>query len=231
MGAVLSDTRRSITSWCRRHTLGGDGAVAARRRGTQTGEAGGLTPEQELELIDMLRGRWPEEHALDDELWSRRTVATLVERRFGLTLSPTDVGHYLDSWGLAPRKPAQRACGLCVDAVTDWVEHVYPEVMRSAREHRMDLWWLGRTRLHGTTPAADVLSAASVRGQIRFMILTPSLDPPLPREFLLRLCGPDRRGAHIVVDGSWVSSQLPRRLPRTIVTHLLPSCARTARTA
>ncbi|MFY1636563.1 helix-turn-helix domain-containing protein [Solwaraspora sp. WMMB335] len=205
--------------------------MAARRRGTGTGDAGGLTPEQELELIDMLRGRWPQEYALADELWSRRTVATLVERRFGLALSPTDVGHYLDAWGLAPKRPAERACGLCVAAVSDWVDTVYPDLMRTARDHRTDLWWLGRTRLHGTTPAADVLSAASVRGQIRFMILTPSLDPPLPREFLLRLSGPDRRGAHIVVDGSWVSSELPRRLPRGIVTHLLPSCARTTRAA
>jgi len=201
--------------------------VAARRRGPRTGERGELTPDQELDLIDVLRGRWPEAYALDDELWSRRTVATLIERRYNLTLSPTQVGHYLDAWGLAPRQPTERACGLCADSVTDWMDQVYPDVARSAREHRAELWWLGRIRLHGTTPAADVLSATSIRGQVRFMILTPTIDPPLPRDFLLRLCGPDRRGAHVIVDGSWIRSQLPRRPPRQVVIHLLPSCART----
>ena len=44
MRVALRDARRSVTSWCRRHTIGGDGAVAAVRRGQRQGEPGGTQP-------------------------------------------------------------------------------------------------------------------------------------------------------------------------------------------
>jgi hypothetical protein len=215
-----------VTSWCRRHTIGGDGGVAPRHRGTETGEPEPLSREQELDLIDVLRGRWPEEFGLSDELWSRHGVAALVQRLYGLTPTTRDIGRYLRAWGLWAREPTDRACALCATAVARWMETDYPAIARSAQEHRAELFWVGRTRLHGVSPPADVLSAISTRGRMRFMIITPSVDPPLPRDFLLRLPGPDGRTAHVVVDGSWARRDWPRRVPRQIVLHPLPSCAR-----
>lgn len=185
-----------------------------------------LSRAQELDLIEQLRGRWPEEFGIDEPLWSRRGLATLVERLYGLTLSTAEVGHYLRSWGIWARQPIDRACALCANAVARWVQTEYPAIARSAREHRGELYWVGRTRLHGVTPAAAVLSAVSTRGQIRFMIVTPALDPPLPRDFLLRLPGPTGRTTHVVIDGSWARRDWPRRVPRHIVLHPLPSCER-----
>ena len=89
VGVALRDARRSVTSWCRRHTIGGDGAVAAVRRGQRQGEPGTLSREQELELIDVLRGVHPDEFGLDEELWTRQSLATLIQRRFDL---PMDAG-------------------------------------------------------------------------------------------------------------------------------------------
>src|SRR5690606_8741878 len=187
VGALLGDTRpvlsaarrRSVSSWCRRNTIGGDGAVAARPR-SQGSDPQPLSRAQELDLIEQLRGRWPEEFGIDEPLWSRRSVATLVERLYGLTLSTAEVGYYLRAWGIWARQPTDRACALCADAVARWVQNEYPAIVRSAREHHAELHWVGRTRLHGVTPAAAVLSAVSTRGQIRFMIVTPTVDPPLP---------------------------------------------------
>jgi transposase len=224
VGVALKDARRSVTSWCRRHTIGGDGAVAA-HRGQRPGE-GSLSRQQELELIDGLRGTYPDGFALDDELWTRQSLAELIQRRYDLTLDASEVGAYMRAWGLGPREPRERACGLCVDAVADWMEHHYPGIVRSAQEHHAEVYWLGRTRLHGVVPAADVLSAASIRGRVRFMITTPSVDPPLPRDFVLRLSGEAGRTVHVIVDGSWTTSQWPRRLPPRIVLHPLPSCGR-----
>jgi hypothetical protein len=200
--------------------------VAAVRRGQRSGEQGSLSREQELELIDVLRGTYPDGFGLDEELWSRQSLATLVQRRYGLALDPADIGVYMRAWGLRVREPRERACGLCVDAVLDWMDRAYPAIARSAQEHHADVYWIGRTRLHGVVPAADVLSAVSIRGRIRFMIATPSVDPPLPRDFLLRLSGDDGRTVHVIVDGSWPSGTWPRRLPPRIVAHPLPSCGR-----
>ena len=202
--------------------------MAAVRRGQRNGEPDTLSREQELELIDVLRGTFPDGFGLDEELWSRQSLATFIRRRYELPIDPTDVAAYMRAWGLRPREPRERACGLCVDSVLRWMEHDYPAIMRSAQDHHADICWIGRTRLHGVVPAADVLSAVSVRGRVRFMVATPSVDPPLPRDFLLRLSGEAGRTVHVIVDGSWPTSSWPRRLPPRIVLHPLPSCGRGA---
>jgi len=185
-----------------------------------------LSRDQELDLIEALRGSYPDDFGIDEELWTRQSVAALAQRRYGLAVDATEMGGYLRAWGLGPRRPTDRACGLCVDAVATWVEREYPAIVRTALEHRADVWWIGRTRLHGVVPAADVLSAVSGRGRVRFLIATPNVNPPLPRDFLLRLSGADGRNIHVVVDGSWTRSEWPRRLPARIVLHALPSCGR-----
>lgn len=202
--------------------------MAARRPGQRSGEPDPLSREQELDLIDALRGTYPDELGLDGELWTRQSVSALVERLYGLHLGPAEMGRYLRAWGLGPREPTDRACGLCVDAVARWVEHDYPAIVRAAQEHHADLVWIGRIRLHGVVPAADVLSAASTRGRTQFMITTPSIDPPLPRDFLLRLSGSPGRPVYVVVDGSWARPEWPRRVPPRIALHPLPSCERGA---
>jgi transposase len=200
--------------------------VVARRPRQRKGEPEPLDREQELGLIDALRGVFPDQIGLDGQLWTRQSVSALIERCYGLHLSDAEVGRYLGAWGLGPRKPTERACGLCVDAVARWVEHEYPALVRAAQEHHAELVWVGRTRLHGVSPSADVLSAMSIRGRIQFMITTPSIDPPMPRDFLLRLSGDPGQPVYVVVDGSLAKPEWPRRLPARIVLHPLPSCGR-----
>jgi len=200
--------------------------VAAVRRGVRQSEPGALSREQELDLIDTLRGSYPDTFGLDEELWTRQSLHDLIQTRFGLPLDPGAVGAYLRAWGLGPREPRERACGLCVGAVERWVRTAYPAIVRAAQEHVADVYWIGRIRLRGTMPAADVISAVSSRGRVQFMITTPSVDPPLPRDFVLRLSGEEQRTVHLIVDGSWPRNEWPRRLPRRIALHPLPSCGR-----
>ena len=163
-----------MTSWCRRHTIGGDGAVAAVRRGLRQGEPGTLSREQELELIDVLRGVHPDEFGLDEELWTRQSLTALIERRFGLTMDAGTVGANLRAWGLGPREPRERACGLCVSAVERWVRSEYPAITRAAQEHAAlglddtepdtvlvlaDWQYAG----HGHTPGESALAATIAR--------------------------------------------------------------------
>ena len=227
MGVLLSEARRSVTSWCRRNTIGGDGAVAAIRRG-QSDRPDGLSRAQELELIDVLRGTYPEQFGLTEQLWTRESLAALIQRRYQATLSPAGVGDYLRAWGIGPRKPTERACSLCVDSVGRWLASDYPSIEESARVHHAGLYWVGRTRLYGVVPALDILSAVSTQGQVQFVIAAPTADQPLVRDFLLRLSGREGRSVHVVVDGSWTRAEWPRRLPARIVPYALPSCGRAA---
>jgi hypothetical protein len=222
---LLGDRRRSVTSWCRRNTIGGDSAVAAARPREQ-GDSGPLTRVQELELIELLRGSHPDENGLGEELWSRESVAELIRRRFDLSVEPNDVSGYLLAWGIGPREPTDRACGLCVDAVARWMRDEYPAIVREARERHADVCWIGRTRLHGVVPAADIIAAESILGRTQFTVTTVPADTRLPRDFLIRLSGAAGRPVHVVVDNSWAKVDWPRRLPTHLILHPLPNCGR-----
>ncbi|MEV4621213.1 hypothetical protein AB0J74_21225 [Asanoa sp. NPDC049573] len=103
----------------------------------------------------------------------------------------------------------------------------YPVIAETAAAHRADLHWIGRTRLCGVTPAADVItSVAGPPGRVRisFMIAPGGPMAMLPREFLSRLSR--GRTVHAIVDGSWATWQLPRRLIHRVVIHPMPNCER-----
>ncbi|MEV0716237.1 winged helix-turn-helix domain-containing protein [Asanoa sp. NPDC050611] len=221
MGALL-DPRSSALSWCRRERIGGDGALAA---GPRTGRPVGITRTQETALIEAIRGRFPGDFNLPGSLWSRRSVRDLVLALTGLTLAPARVTRLLTAWGAVARDPAERACPMCAGAVSRWMTTAQPVIARTAATHRADLHWIGRARLCGVAPAAELVSTvAGPPGRLRVAFAITGPSSALPREFLSRL-SPDRT-VHAVVDGSWATWQLPRRLPPRVVLHPMPSCER-----
>ena len=215
---LFSDARRQAALWCRRHRTSGDGAVVATRKRT-----GILTRAQELTLIETIRDHFPDQLELTGALWSRQAVAALAEHLYKTPLSPAAAARYLRAWGLTAREPVDRACPLCAEAVARWQAEEYPAIYRTAQSSRADLCWAGKTRLHGVTPAIDMVSAVSTRGRVRFMATT---EAELSRAFLARLLPPSGRPVHVVVDGSWSFAEWPRRVPEGVVLHALPSCER-----
>jgi hypothetical protein len=150
-------------------------------------------------------------------------VAALVERLYNIPLSPAAAARYLRAWGISTREPVDRACPLCAEAVVRWQAEVYPTICRTAQKQRAELCWAGKSRLHGTTPATEVVSAVSTRGWVRFMV---TAGTELPRDFLYRLVPPTGRPVHVVVDASWSCAEWPRKVPDGVVLHALPSCER-----
>ena len=90
-------------------------AAAGRGRGLRalrstpaTGRPRTLTPAQERQVFRWVNGRDPRQYGLDFGLWTRRIVALLIERKFGVRLGVTAVGALLAKLGLTPQKPLQR---------------------------------------------------------------------------------------------------------------------------
>jgi hypothetical protein len=202
--------------------------VAAGRRGTRPGEPAPLTRTQELELLELLRDSYPDDHDLPGHLWSRQAITDLVERMFGLRLTARAVSRQLKTWGLGPRTPAERACSLCVAAVVAWLTRDYPQIMRHARRTGAQVCWAGRSRLYGATPAAEVISTVTTRGSVVFAVLTGRADGPVPAGLLGRLVAHEQRKLHVIMDGSFAMSDWPRRVPAGVLLHPMPSCARGA---
>jgi transposase len=51
----------------------------------------------------------PDQLTLPFYLWTRAAVIALIEREYGVKVSPSTVGRYLVAWGMSPQKPVRRA--------------------------------------------------------------------------------------------------------------------------
>ncbi|MFC4004575.1 helix-turn-helix domain-containing protein [Prauserella oleivorans] len=131
-------SRKTVGTWVRAYRDHGEQALRPRRRGRKPGEQLALSPSQQAWTVKTVVGSPPDEVGLPYQLWSRRALADLVSREFGITLSTATVGQYLSRWGLvtdvnllarmressvptAPRSPAQDAGRIRSDVVwTGW---------------------------------------------------------------------------------------------------------------
>ena len=88
-----------------------------------------LTPRQNR--------RW----SLASGLWTRRIVALLIERKFGVRLGVTAVGPLLAKLGLTPQKPLQRAYQRDPQAIERWQREIYPALARRAKGDGADIFF------------------------------------------------------------------------------------------
>ncbi len=204
-------------------------AAAGRGRGLRalrstrgTGRPRRLTPAQERQVFRWINGRDPRQYALDFGLWTRRIVALLIERKFGISLGVTAVGALLAKLGLTPQKPLQRAYQRDPQAIERWQRDVYPAIARRAKREGADIFFWdesgfradavhGKTwGLRGETPVVhrpgqrqsiSAASALNARGAFWFCTYQGALDGVRFVELLKQLMRHRKRGLHLIVDG------------------------------
>jgi transposase len=155
-------SRRSVGVWVRAYRRDGPEALDPHRRGRRPGEQCVLSHRQQAEiLVDLSRGT-PDDYGLNAPLWSRRTVAAHIERRFGLHLSDTTAAQYLSRWDLVAG-PGSRRPGPPRPEVSAGAE-----LAPAGDEHVRILWrrpvptFLGNRLI----PGPGSLRAGPVRGEI-----------------------------------------------------------------
>ena len=106
-----------------------------------TGRPRTLTPAQERQVFRWVNGRDPRQYGLDFGLWTRRIVALLIERKFGVRLGVTAVGALLAKLGLTPQKPLQRAYQRDPQAIERWQREIYPALAGRAKGEGADIFF------------------------------------------------------------------------------------------
>jgi len=99
-GRVFGTSRRAVGVWVRTHRELGPAALGPQRRGRLPGDPAALSRRRQAELLQDVEAGCPDDYGLNGELWSRRALTEHIERRYGLTLTPSTVGSYLSRWGL-----------------------------------------------------------------------------------------------------------------------------------
>ncbi|WP_458249654.1 helix-turn-helix domain-containing protein [Burkholderia ubonensis] len=59
-------------------------------------------------------------------LWTRESVAQLIEREYSITVSKWTAGRYLKAWGMSAQKPVRRAYERKDEAIERWLNEDYP---------------------------------------------------------------------------------------------------------
>ncbi|MHB1931221.1 MAG: IS630 family transposase, partial [Acidimicrobiales bacterium] len=122
--------RSTVYRWARRFNEGGMPALS----GTKTT---GRPPKLDLTQVTKLRaliiGADPRQLQFEFALWTRDMVAVLIEREYGVLMSPSAVGRLLRRIGLSPQRPIWRAYQSDPEKVQRWRTEDFPRIRAEAQ--------------------------------------------------------------------------------------------------
>jgi transposase len=228
---------RAVNKWVALDKAGGLRALKPKRRGRRAGE-GRLKAAQAARIRQLIVGRMPDQLKLPFYLWTRAAAASLIEREYGVVVSPTTVGRYLKAWGMSPQKPVRRAYERNDAAIARWLREEYPAIARQAKREGATIYWgdemglrsdhvagasyapLGQTpivRATGQRFGCNMISAITNRGHLAFRVFQGKFDAPLFIDLLQRLLKQAPGKVYLIVDGHPVHRSSAAK--RFVVTH------------
>lgn len=216
---ALGFYRTSIYRWIRAYHKDGEAALkSTKAKGPQPK----LTEKQKQKVLKWIVGKDPRQYGFDFGLWTRQIVASMIEEKFGVSLTLPSVGRLLASLDITPQKPLRRAYERDEKAVREWREKIYPKLRARAKRRGADIFFLdeagvrsdsplGRTYgLKGKTPVVktsgqrqkvSAISAVSAKGGFWFKVYTGMLNAAVFIQFLAEFLKTRKRPVFLVVDG------------------------------
>ena len=181
-----------------------------------------LTERQRQQIRRWIVGKDPRQYGFEFGLWTRRIVAELINRKFGIELGLTAVGRLLAKLNITPQKPLRRAYERDPEQVHQWLQDTYPKLRARARKYGAKIFFLdeagfssepnlGRTYgLRGQTPVVrttgqrqkiNAISAINARGEFWCKDYTGKLNGTLFVAFLKDFMKGRSSKVYLVVDG------------------------------
>lgn len=124
---ALGATPGAVSQWMRRAREGG-GPEALRKRKAPGGQSR-LTEAQQRQVLEWLK-QGAKAHGFRGELWTRKRVAVLIERKLGIRYHPGHVSKLLAAWGWSPQKPEKRASQRDEAAIEQWRTEQWPAIKK-----------------------------------------------------------------------------------------------------
>jgi transposase len=219
---VFQVSATSVSGWVNAVRRKGDRALTAKTRGRRPQEQQALSKAQQKTVCRTVLGQSPAQAGGTGLLWTRKQVADLVKRRFGITISLPTTGKYLRRWGLSPQKPVRKSYEQNPAAVRAWLDERYPAIVEAAKADGGIILWLDESGISstaqlratwapvGATPVVpktgkrfrvNLMAAISNRGALSFTVYEGSLTVARYTDFLARLVGHYDTPVHLIVDG------------------------------
>lgn len=173
-------------------------------------------------MFRWINGNDPRQYSLDFGLWTRRVVAELIERKFGVELGLTAVGELLAKLGLTPQKPLQHAYQRDPTAIEKWRLETYPAIARKAAAEGGEVFFWDESDFRadavrgriwgvkGQTPVVErpgqrqsigAASAVNAKGAFWYCTYEGRLTAELFVELLPKMMRHRSKPVHLVMDG------------------------------
>lgn len=123
---ALGVTPGAVSRWVARARQGG--AQALRRRKPPGGPRK-LSDAQLAQLPELLN-RGPLAFGFSGEIWTRGRIAQVIEREFGVSYDPSQLGRILKRYGFSLQQPALRASQRDEEAIRDWRDRRFAELRK-----------------------------------------------------------------------------------------------------
>lgn len=232
---------RTVLRWLAQYRLGGWDRLDAHKRGGRPPKLDGKALRW---IYNAVADKNPLQFNFPFALWTAAIVQTLIGERFEVKLSHSLVCRLLDQLGQSAQRPLWRVYQQDPEAVKRWLEKDYPAIRRRAKRegaqifiadeagvrsdyHSGTAWGRrGQTPIVSSTGArfgANVMSAISAQGQLRFMVTKGWMTAAVFIEFLKRLLINAATPMFVVVGGHptyWTKS-----VARFVAAHEGRGCA------
>jgi len=127
---ALGVSKAAVSDWMRRGREGGPEALLTQPK---SGAPRRLSDEQVGRLPHLLQPG-AEHFGFRGEVWTRRRVASVIEREFGVRYSLTQVGRILKAVRWSSQKPVERAEQRDEAAIERWRTETWPELQKKPRK-------------------------------------------------------------------------------------------------
>jgi transposase len=119
-------TSGAVSQWMRR---GRESGIDGLRRRIAPGPQPKLTAEQ-LGHLPVLLAQGAKAWGFDEEVWTTRRIAAVIEQVFGVRYHPAHISRLLRAIGWSPQKPITRATQRNEAAIAAWYAQRWPALKK-----------------------------------------------------------------------------------------------------
>jgi len=216
-------TYNTFAKWIANYDAIGEKSFADDKRGAAEFQNSSLTKKQLNWLKKQLVDKTPEQLKFTFALWTRKLVADLIFRRFGIKVDVSTAGEYLRKFGMTPQKPVLKSYKQQPERVRAWLDEEYPKLVLRSKEEKCLIFWGDETAiksqdqvgrgysLKGIKPVqkqagyrfkVNMVSAINNSGNSRFMLFKDKMDGKKFIEFLRRLIKGQKTKIILIVDNA-----------------------------
>ena len=218
---LLGLSRETVSRWWTAYVDHGLEALPGDRTGRPVGSGRTLNDGQAARLRTILNEKSPEEVGIASPLWTRRAVAELIRKEYGIDMPVRTVGEYLKRWGYTAKVPRRHAKDQDPEEVRHWLEVTYPAIERRAAREDAEIHWCDETgaaadqqprrgyaregrpaRIEVPDPhiRMNLISTISNEGSVHFMTYKETMTAALFITFLERMLSETTRKIFLIVD-------------------------------